>query len=444
MVLIMGMKKRTYMDHASATPIDPRVRRAMEPFLALQFGNPSAIHKEGVLVRGAVESARANIATLLGVHADEIIFTGSATESANLAVFGAVTAWQKTHPGRTPHVVVSAIEHDAVLLPVRKLEESGVRVTRVSVLPSGIVNLSVIKGAIDTDTVLVSVMYANNEIGTVQPIQDIAKIIRKWKKDVRGVTRIGVPEGDERYPLFHTDATQAVNYCSMHIPRLGVDLLSMNAAKIYGPKGIGLLFVLRGTPIAPIIFGGGHEGGRRGGTENVPGIIGFAEALRITRAMMKKETARLTLLRDHAVSELKKIPGLLINGSESERLANNINFSLPHIDPSSTAGADYPSSRTEFATGHSGAGHELLALQLDAKGFAVATKSACNETDASASHVLLALRKAEPPAVPAHRGQAGGTNAPTSGIRLSFGRETVKKDINAFLDVLRRVTIEKK
>ncbi|MDO8521219.1 MAG: cysteine desulfurase family protein [bacterium] len=444
--------KRIYFDHAAATPVDPRVLRAMEPFWAGDFANPGAIHKEGVAAKKAAEEARAKIATLLGIHVDEIVFTGSATESANLALFGAVESWRRSHPNETPHIIVSAIEHDAVLEPARKLEETGVLVTWLPVDVRGIVRLDVLKKSLTKNTVLVSVMYANNEIGTIQPIREIAKILRKWKKEVRGVTRDRKSEkeanfsevaplkaeerpqaaNDARYPLFHTDSTQAANYCDMNIPRLGVDLLTMNAAKIYGPKGIGLLALLRNIPLKPQIVGGGHEGGRRAGTENVPGIVGFAEAFRVTQEMREKESERLILLRDHAVGELKKIsetqdwrkntrsgleevspkarpcifsqapcPILIINGDEVLRLPNNINFSVPGVD------------------------HEFLALQLDAKGFAVATKSACNENDAETSHVLTALRKAD------------GTTFPKSGIRLSFGRSTTKKEVGLFLAALR-------
>lgn len=388
------------MDHAAATPVDPRVREAMEPFWSDDFANPGAIHKEGVSARKAVEGARTQMATLLGIHSDEIVFTGSATESCNLALCGAVAAWQKTHPGKTAHIIVSKVEHDAVLEPARMLEAMGVRVTWLPVDARGVVGLAALPAALGEDTVLVSVMYANNEIGTIQPIREIAKLIRKWKKDVRGVTRDGKPEGDERYPLFHTDATQAANYLDMSVPRLGVDLLTMNAAKMYGPKGVGLLVVLRDTSIEPTLVGGGQERGRRAGTENVPAIVGFAEAFGIARAMAEAESARLSALRDHAIAELKKIPRLLINGDEHERLPNNINFSLPDVDA------------------------EFLCLQLDAQGFAVATKSACNETDAETSHVLAALR------------EAAESNVPESGMRLSLGRATTKEHIDQFIETL--------
>ncbi|HXK31287.1 MAG TPA: cysteine desulfurase family protein, partial [Candidatus Paceibacterota bacterium] len=341
------------------------------------------------------------------------------TESANLALFGTVGAWRRSHHKEVPHIIVSTIEHDAVLESARKLEAEGVRVTWLPVDRRGVVDLGVLKDALTENTVLVSVMYANNEIGTIQPVRDIAKVIRKWKKEHRQMTRDRKVEGDERCPLFHTDAVQAANYCDMSIPRLGVDMLTMNAAKIYGPKGVGLLALLRGTPLEPLLVGGGHEDGRRAGTENVPAIVGFAEALRIAQEMSKKESKRLVTLRDYAIGELRKIRGIQgptlrinpqgrtlysgpsINGDEVVRLPNNVNFSLPGID------------------------HEFLALQLDAKGFAVATKSACNETDAETSHVLAALREAD------------GTDLPQSGIRLSFGRSTTKKDVGAFLSVFR-------
>jgi cysteine desulfurase len=390
------------MDHASATPVDPRVLAAMEPFFGAQYGNPSAIHKEGVLARRAVDTARSRIAGLLDVHADEIIFTGSATESANLAIVGAVHAWQLSHAGKTAHIIVSAIEHDAVLESVRLLEREGVRVSYLPVDKEGIVVVSALKEMITLETVLVSVMYANNEIGTIQPIKEIAKSIRKWKKEHRGVVRTEKPKDDDRYPLFHTDACQAANYCDMRIPSLGVDLLTLNAAKVYGPKGIGLLFASRGTPLSSLVVGGAQERGLRAGTENVPAIVGFAEALARTREIADQESARLTLLRDRMILKLRELsPKIIINGSVSERLPNNVNFTVPDVD------------------------HEFLLLALDAAGFAVATKSACNEFDAETSHVLAAIRTSAESAVP------------PSGIRLTFGRTTTAEDVDAFIGSLR-------
>jgi len=337
------------------------------------------------------------------VHADEIVFTGSATESANLALFGAVRAWQKEHLDKRAHVIVSAIEHDAVLEPARRLREEGVRVSEVAVGGDGVVDLAALKEMICEETVVISIMYANNEVGTVEPIKEIAKIIRKWKKETRGVTRDGKPEGDERYPLFHTDACQAANYCDMNIPRLGVDLMTLNAAKVYGPKGIGLLYRSREVLIEAQIIGGGHERGLRAGTENVPAVVGFACALTGAREIAEEESVRLSNIRDHAFLELEKIPGLVINGSKTARLPNNIHFSIHAVD------------------------HEFLALALDARGFAVATKSACNEFDADTSHVLLALRN------------EAAKDLPISGIRLSLGRSTTKEDIDAFTAALKDI-----
>jgi cysteine desulfurase len=400
----MSINPRVYMDHASATPVDPRVLAVMEPFFGVQYGNPGAIHREGVLARRAVDDARLRIAGLLDVHADEIIFTASATESANLAIVGSVRAWQQSHPGQTPHVIVSAIEHDAVLEPVRFLERDGVRVTMLPVDGEGIVDVVKLKEMLTLETVLVSVMYANNEVGTIQPIKEIAKSIRKWKKEHRGVVRTEKPKDDDCYPLFHTDACQAAKYCDMRIPSLGVDLLTLNAAKVYGPKGIGLLFAARGTPLRPLIVGGVQERGLRAGTENVPGIVGFAEALALAREIADQESLRLKLLRDRMILQLCELSSkIIINGSITERLPNNVNFTVPDVD------------------------HEFLSLALDAAGFAVATKSACNEFDAETSHVLAAIRASRE------------SDAPESGIRLSFGRSTTEVDVDAFIVALRDV-----
>ncbi len=393
------MSKRIYLDHAAATPLDPKVLEVMQPFLSGAYGNPSGIHQEGVLARKAIEGAREVIAKILDGHADEIIFTGSATESANLALVGSVRAWQEAHPGKKPHIIVSAIEHDAVFEPVSVLERAGVRVTRIGVNSEGIINLGELKDALTMETVLVSVMYANNEIGTIQPIEEIAKIIRKWKKEYRGVVRTEKAEGDARYPLFHTDACQAANYCALRIPKLGVDLMTLNAAKVYGPKGIGLLYALREVPLLPMIVGGHQERGLRAGTENVSGIIGFARALHLAQAVREEESLRLSAIRDAGFALLEKItPHIVINGGKPLRLPNNINFSIRGVD------------------------HEFLALALDAQGFAVATKSACNELDAETSHVLEAL---------------GGENK--SGIRLSLGRNTTLANIEHFIEVLKNI-----
>ena len=397
------MNKRIYLDHAAATPLDPKVHKAMEPFWALDFGNPSAIHKEGVAARLAVSYARTAIAKVLGVNDDTIIFTAGATESCNLALIGSVRAWQKAHTHQTPEIIVSAIEHDAVLAPAEALKKEGVLVHRIPVDAEGIIDLAVLKSLITKNTVLISIMHANNEIGTISPLEDAAKLIRKWKKEERGVTRDEAQEGDARYPLLHSDAAQSGNFLPLNAPKLGVDLLTISSPKIYGPKGVGLLFIARTTPIDPLIVGGGQERALRAGTENVPLIVGFAEALVIAQDMASGEAARLTTLRDHYIKELLTLKGLVINGSLKTRLPNNIHFSLPAVD------------------------HEFLCLALDARGFAVATKSACNETDTEISHVLLALR------------EGSDDKRPVSGIRISLGRENTEADLPFFMEALRDI-----
>lgn len=392
--------QRIYLDHAAATPVDEGVFSAMLPFFAEQYANPSSIHKEGVLTRQGVEDARSRIATALSVLKDEIIFTGGATESANLALLGTIEAWKKDHPTRTPHLIVSAIEHDAVFGAARALEARGARISIAPVLESGVVDTEVLNKMIDEDTVLIAVMYANNEIGTVQPIAEIAKLVRKWKKEVRGVVRSERVSGDGRYPLLYTDASQAPNYLDCRVPHLGVDMMTLSSGKIYGPKGAGLLVVSRGVPLLPVLHGGGQEAGYRPGTENVPTIVGFAHALERAAAIRREETARLLDIRAQTEILLKDtFSDITINGT-ADRIPNNINFSFPRVD------------------------HEFLALALDARGFAVATKSACSETEAEVSHVLLALRSKD------------DDESPVSGIRVSMGRQTTIADMTEFVATL--------
>ena len=279
---------------------------------------------------------------------------------------------------------------------MRYLEKEGVTSTYVPVDSTGMVDIAAISAAITIDTVVISIGYANNEIGTIQPMGDIARMIRRWKKEVREVRRDVSPTTEDLYPLFHTDACQATNYLSLQIPKLGVDMLTMNAAKIYGPKGVALLAKKSSIPLLPVIVGGGHEGGMRAGTENVPLIAGFARALTLAKEMEAGEVARLTPIRDYARTCLLTIPGLVLNGIAVNNLPNIVNFSIPNIS------------------------HEFLAIALDAKGIAVSTKSACNESDAEVSHVLVAL-------------QSAGHQGDTSGVRLSFGRTTTKEDIDALI-----------
>jgi len=384
--------KRIYWDTAAGTPVDRRVLKAMMPFLRgissealAKEGNPASIHKEGVVASKAVETARAKIAKILFAHPDEIIFTGSGTESDNLAILGTAEMATKKH------IITTSTEHKAVLEPCRYLQKKGFKITYLPVDKDGQINLKELKESLTNDTFLVSVMMANNEIGAIQPIKEVAKIIRHYRKN-----------NNRRLPYLHTDACQAPRFLDLNVEKLGVDLLSFNGSKIYGPKGIGALYVRRGILLAPIVWGGGQERGLRSGTLNVPGIVGLAEALTICEQEREKESARLIKLRDKLIVELKKIPNLKINGPDSQadnnqgralidekRLPNNINFSIKGFEG------------------------EQLVVELDAKGLAVSSGSACS------SHDLA-----------------------NNNVRISFGRETAGADLNRFIKSLKEI-IEK-
>ncbi|MBI5817293.1 MAG: cysteine desulfurase [Candidatus Yonathbacteria bacterium] len=380
--------KRVYLDHAAATPLDPRVFAAMKPFMTKEFGNPGALYREGVVAKNAVLLARKKVAQILFAHPDEIIFTGSGTESNNLAIEGVVKNAREKHCGKNPHIITSAIEHPSVLSVCQALERRGIAVSYIGVDGNGIIKLDELKKAFRKETMLVSVMYANNEIGTVEPIREIAKIIRMWRK-----------QHNTSFPYFHADACQAANYLPLHIERLGVDLLTLNGSKIYGPKGVGTLFVRRGVSLSPIMYGGGQERGLRPGTENIAGIVGFAEALLIAEKMKEKESKRLTALRDYFVSSvLKKIPGALLNGDVVRRLPNNINISIPGIES------------------------EHIIIELDAHGVAASARSACKSMDEEGSHVIMALGR--------------NTVGTESGVRFTLGRSTTKKDVDYAVRVL--------
>jgi cysteine desulfurase len=371
------VQKRIYLDHAAATPQDKRMAEIMRETGVEVYGNPGSLHKEGVAAKKILEKARRTIADILHAHSDEIIFTSGGTEANNLAIFGAVTVPEKAH------LIISGIEHPSVLECARELERLGAEVVSLPVSSDGIVSPKSVKDALRQNTILVSIMYANNEIGTIQSIGEIAKIIRRHNK-AGGNT------------LFHTDACQAMNYLDMNVLKLGVDMMTINASKIYGPKGIGALFVKRGVKLAPRIFGGGQEGGIRSGTENVPVIAGFAEAMKIAEKMKEKESARLAKLRDFFIHEvLTKIPDTALNGSASERLPNNANVSF------------------------FGADAEGIVILLDARGIAASTGSACANInrEGKVSHAVLALD--------GDRIRAAGA------VRFTLGRSTKKGDIIA-------------
>lgn len=407
----MPFMKRIYLDYAAATPIDTDVAKIMHKTEKEFFANPSALHKDGVEARKVLEEARSDIARLVGARAKEIVFVGSATEANSLAILGSAREARKKY-GKD-RVIVSAIEHPSGIECAGKLKEEGFKIDFLPVTREGIVDTKVLKNMLKPETALVSVIYANNEIGTVQPIREVAKVLRKFRKD----THLGVelPSGEEggRFPLLHTDAAQAMNYLDVSVPRLGVDLMSWNSSKVYGPKGIGVLFVRDGVELEPLFFGGGQESGRRSGTEDLARIVGFFEAMKKAREMSEKESKRLTGLRDLFIQKVHEaIPEAILNGSESERLPNNVNFSFLEKDA------------------------EEIVLRLDASGIAASTRSACASGPGSdegdgGSYVVRALGEAQE-----------GEVYPYSSVRFSLGRGTTKKNIDETAMALKTI-IEK-
>lgn len=381
---IEKINKRIYLDNAATTPIDKKVLKKMEECYLNTYGNPSGLHAEALAARKVVEVARKNVCDILNCHADELIFTGGGTEGDNLAILGVIKAAKMEFKKEKIHIVTTEFEHSAVVETCRALENEGVEVTYVKPKANGVIDPKDIKEAIKNNTVLVSVMYANNEIGTIQPISEIAKVIRLHKKNNN-------PES--HFPYFHTDAIQALNYLHIDVGRISIDLMTLSGSKIYGPKGIGVVYVKRGVKIEPIIYGGTQEKALKPGTENVSLIAGFAEALGLVHLTREKESARLIVLRDYFIDKIsEEISGVELNGDRTERLPNNINVSIDGID------------------------NELLVIQLDSVGVACSTRSACKVSDEKGSHVIISLGKEEKKA--------------KESIRFSLGRNTTKSDIN--------------
>jgi len=371
---------KIYLDHAATTPCDPKVIRAMSGFLKKDFGNASSVHSFGQKASMALGTARQSVAEFLGCESEEIVFTGSATEADNLAIFGTVRAAKIAQP----HIITSQIEHPAVLESFRELEKQGVQVTYLPVNKEGLVEIPEVKKALKSNTVLVSIMYANNEIGTIQPIAEISEVIKKNNPKI----------------LFHTDAVQAVNFLDCDVKKLGVDLLTISSHKIYGPKGVGALYIKRGTPITPIIYGGGHERGLRSGTENVAGIVGLGQAIReVQNPKLKLQNIRIRQLRDKLIKAiLKIIPGSRLNGSLTQRLPNNVNISFDGVEG------------------------EAIVVALDQKGIAASTGSACSSTSLEPSHILMALGLSEEVA--------------HGSLRLTLGKENTAKEIERVIKIL--------
>ena len=383
--------RHVYLDHAATTPTDPRVLEAMRPFFVEIFGNPSSFHSAGKEGKDALDAARSSIAEVLGVHGDEILFTSGGTESDNLAILGLCRANAGTTPGVVPrgHIVTTTIEHQAVLEAISHLEKKeGFEVTYLPVDSQGRVDPEAVEKAIRPDTLLVSIMYANNEIGTIEPTSEIGNHIQKLRQ-----------ANGSKFPYFHTDACQAAGALDLTVEKLHVDLLTLNGSKIYGPKGVGLLYIKRGIKLQPLQFGGAQEKGIRPGTENVAGIVGLAKALETAQEESQKENARLVPLRDKLIEGiLKTISKTRLNGHPSERLPNNVNISIMDIEG------------------------EAMVLYLDARGVYASTGSACTSASLDPSHVILALGM---PYEVAH-----------GSVRFTLGRETTTADIDYVLEVL--------
>lgn len=369
--------RRIYLDHAATTPTHPEVVKAMLPFFSDAFGNPSSIYSYGQEAKGAMEEARARVAELVGARSEEIVFTSGGTEADNFALKG--VAYADEHKGN--HIITTSIEHHAVLETCKFLERSGFKITCLPVDNYGLVDPGDVKKAITNKTILISVMHANNEVGTIEPVEEIGRIARE----------AGI--------YFHSDAVQTAGHIPVSVDGLRVDLLSISGHKLYGPKGVGALYVRKGTKLVPLMHGGEHEKRRRAGTENVPGIVGLGKAAELAGQEMGKETERLAYLRDKLIKGLeKKVDHIRLNGHPTKRLPNNVNVSV------------------DFVEG------ESMILNLDLEGICASTGSACSSASLEPSHVLLALGFSPE--------QAHGS------LRFTLGKENTEADIERVLAVL--------
>lgn len=380
--------KHIYLDYAATTPLDEKILKRMLPYFNQKYGNASSIHFYGQEAASAVDSAREQAADFLGSVPQEIVFTSGATESNNLAIKGVISCFKKNNPGVVPSVIVSPIEHDSVLETVKSLnKENQIEVLYAPIDSYGAVSVSELGKLIKEETVLVSIMYANNEIGVIEPISQIGKIIREKNRDRKNKI------------IFHSDAVQAAGYLDCNVNALGVDILSVSGHKIYGPKGIGALYVRKAVLLDPIFSGGGQEYGKRSGTLNVPAIVGFGQA--IADLKDNKDLAKKTeILRDKlAENILRLIPDAELNGPKGERrLPNNVNFIFP------------------------GAEGESIVIMLDQFGVAGSTGSACASKSLEPSHVLLAI------GVPKEKAH--------SSLRLTLGKYTTEEEIDKVIEVL--------
>ena len=375
--------KRVYLDYAATTPTHPEVVKAMLPYFTDAPGNPSSIHSHGQEAKGAIEEARVKVAELIGARDEEIVFTSGGTEADNFAIKGVAFA----NEAKGDHIITSSIEHHAVIETCKFLERRGFRVTYLPVDTAGLVDPDDVKRAITDKTILISVMHANNEMGTIEPIAEIGRIARE----------AGI--------YFHTDAVQTVGHIPVDVNELGVDLLSVSAHKLYGPKGVGALYIRKGTKLIPFMHGGEQERRRRASTENVPGIVGFGCAAELALREMDEEADRLTNLRDRLVKNiLEQIDHTSLNGHPEKRLPNNANVSI------------------DFVEG------ESMILNLDLESICASTGSACSSSSLEASHVLLAMGLSHE--------QAHGS------LRFTLGKWSTEEEINRVLEVLPKIVVK--
>ncbi|MDP3917508.1 MAG: cysteine desulfurase NifS [Nanoarchaeota archaeon] len=370
-------ERKVYMDNSATTRMDSMVKEEMDKYFTEIYGNPGSFHSIGLDAKQAMDNARERAAKVLNAKTSEIIFTGSGTESINMAIKGLAYAVQ----GKKKHIITSTAEHHAVLETCEYLEKKGFDVTYLKVDRDGLIDLDELKNAIRDDTFLVSIMYANNEVGTVQDIKEIGKIC------------------SEKNVKFHTDACQASGYLDLDVKELNVDMLTLNGSKVYGPKGVGLLYLKMGTVIEPLIHGGGQENNKRSGTENVPGIMAFVKALEIAQENRVAESERLVALRNKMIREvMEKIPKVVLNGHPTKRLPNNVNLSFLDVEG------------------------EAILLYLDSKGIYASSGSACTSKTLDPSHVILAM------GVPYEFAHGS--------IRFSLGKETTAEDVDYVIKVL--------
>jgi cysteine desulfurase len=379
--------KKVYLDYAASTPVDASVIRKMTPFWRKYFGNPYSIHAKGKEAKEFVEKARHDIAALLSVQKRELIFTSGGTEANNLALLGVLRKGKETI--QNSHIIVSSIEHSSLLEGISLLEQEGVSITRLPVSENGVVLVRDLERALTKNTVFVSVMLVNNETGTKEPIHKLSQVIKKWRESSKS-----------NYPYFHTDASQAARYLPINPEGLGVDLMTLDGQKMYGPKGIGLLYVKEEVLLKPLFYGGGQEHGIRSGTENVPGIIGFSQALSLISKVREKDLRHTWKLKKSFLEGLsQKGISFHVNGGE-DTVPGILNLSFPDI-----------------------ASEELL-ISLDTKGICVAIGSACTNRKRDVSHVIEAMH---------------GKERADHAIRLSFGRETKESDIRFVVSALEEI-----